>query len=190
MERMRREGLHTDVRSVFAATTLAALASAVGGDGQSVEVPANRIPPECEAITPEMVTADRTESEEIERIVSRVPGGARNVQDIYPLAPLQEGILFHHLLEKEGDPYLSTSLMMFETHERLPKVRARPERVIERHDDIAHGGAVGGALATGPSGCVAQGGASFRTADGSSQVLAMSWSVCVGIAIHGTIGSM
>ncbi len=56
---------------------------------------------------------------QIDRIVAAMPGGVDNVQDIYPLAPLQEGILFQHLLTTQGDPYVLPFLMAFDTRERL-----------------------------------------------------------------------
>ena len=55
IERMRRQGCSVDVRALFATPTLAELAAAVGRDGGVVEVPPNRIPAGCEAITPEML---------------------------------------------------------------------------------------------------------------------------------------
>ena len=100
IERMRRKGWKVDVRTLFAAPTLAALAASMEATSAAVEVPANRIPLGCEAIRPEMLPLVKVTEEEIERIVGTVRGGAGNVQDIYPLAPLQEGILFHHLMDR------------------------------------------------------------------------------------------
>ncbi|WP_207284216.1 phosphopantetheine-binding protein, partial [Pseudomonas sp. FW300-N2F2] len=85
IERMRQVGLSADVRVLFSQPTLAALAAAVGS-GSEVSVPANLIPLGCEHITPAMLPLVALDPHAIERIVSTVPGGARNVQDIYPLA--------------------------------------------------------------------------------------------------------
>ncbi len=59
--------------------------------------------------------------------------GAANVQDIYPLSPLQEGILFHHLLEEE-DAYLLYSLLAFDSAAQRAAFLGAFQQVIDRHD--------------------------------------------------------
>ena len=100
-----------------------------------VDVPPNGIPAAgCDQITPAMLPLVALTEEEIERIVGRLPGGVRNVQDIYPLAPLQEGILFHHTMGGEGDPYLLQVRLKFDDRARLDAYLAALQAVIDRHD--------------------------------------------------------
>ena len=136
LERLRRVGLSAEVRRVFESPTLADLASALGsGTIEHFVVPQNLIPPGCEAITPQMLSLVELEAEYIERIVQAVPGGAANIQDIYPLAPLQEGILFHHLLDQRGaDAYARTMLLVLSSQEKLVAFIRALQEVIDRHD--------------------------------------------------------
>ena len=103
IEQMRQRELRADVRTLFTTPTLAALAAAVERQSCEVPVPPHRIPAGCTALTPDLLPLVTLTQAEIDRIVAAVPGGAANVQDIYPLAPLRRD-LFHHLLTTEGDP--------------------------------------------------------------------------------------
>ena len=136
MERLRRVGLSAEIRRVFESPTLADLASALVNEGmKAVEVPPNLIPADCEAITPSMLPLIELEAQHIERIVRAVPGGARNIQDIYPLAPLQEGILFHHLLNPEGgDTYVLAAVLSVPSRERVEALIAAFQAVVDRHE--------------------------------------------------------
>ncbi len=134
IERLRRAGLHVDIRALFATPVLAELAAVIGVKVDVTAVPPNRIPDLCEAITSEMLPLIDLTAEDIGRIVGSVPGGAPNIQDIYPLAPLQEGILFHSLIGEEGDPYLLSNLYSFDCRRRLEAYLAAMQAVIARHD--------------------------------------------------------
>ena len=133
MERLRRLGLGTEIRAVFATPTLAALASSLGSQ-REVAVPPNAITPGTTEITPGDLPLIALAQDDIDRIVASVPGGVANVQDIYALSPLQEGILFHHLLAGQGDPYLLVSQLAFPDRATLDRYLGAVQEVVDRHD--------------------------------------------------------
>ncbi|RMR45654.1 Syringopeptin synthetase, partial [Pseudomonas syringae pv. syringae] len=133
IERMRQVGLRADVRVLFSQPTLAALAAAVGG-GTEVVVPANLIPERCEHITPDLLPLISLTQAQIDLVAASVPGGMANVQDIYPLAPLQAGILYHHISAEEGDPYTLKALFGLCDRARLDDFSGALQGVINRHD--------------------------------------------------------
>ncbi|WP_265806207.1 condensation domain-containing protein, partial [Wenjunlia tyrosinilytica] len=135
VERMRQAGLSCDVRAVFTTPTVAGLAAAVAaGGGGEVPVPPNAIPADADVITPGMLPLVDLTEEQIAKVVASVPGGPGNVQDIYPLGPLQEGIFFHHLLGGEGDAYLLSSVSVVPSREWVGDFADALQAVVDRHD--------------------------------------------------------
>ncbi|MBW8859649.1 MAG: hypothetical protein JF570_07930, partial [Caulobacter sp.] len=133
LERLRRLGLGTGIRALFEHPRLSEFAATLGRS-REVAVPANRIEPGSREITPSMVPLAELSQAEIDRVVSTVPGGVGNVQDLYGLSPLQDGILFHHLLAEQGDPYLLWSQMAFAERGQLNRYLSAVQRVVDRHD--------------------------------------------------------
>ncbi|MBS9426295.1 amino acid adenylation domain-containing protein, partial [Photorhabdus caribbeanensis] len=133
IERLRHVGLTLAVRDLFQSPVLSVFAQTVG-QSSAVVVPTNVITPATTALIPEMLPLIELTQSEIDHIVEQVPGGVTNIQDIYALSPLQDGILFHHLLANEGDPYLLVSQMVFADRSLLDRYLAAVQQVVNRHD--------------------------------------------------------
>lgn len=137
VERLRQLKLRLEALRVYEKPTLAALAAIlVRAEESALSAPPNLIPTRCRAIEPEMLTLVQLEPRHISSIARTVPGGMSNIQDIYPLAPLQEGLLFHHLLSAEGggDTYVLPMLIALSSPQRLEEFAAALQAVIDRHD--------------------------------------------------------
>ncbi|PAU75284.1 amino acid adenylation domain-containing protein [Halomonas salipaludis] len=136
LEKMRHRGLTAEVRTLFQCPELAAFTQALtqAPEHTEITIPPNLIPHDCQALQPEMLTLIELNAEELREIEAAVPGGASNIQDIYPLAPLQEGILFHHRLQEAGDAYVTLRLLGFDSRERLEAFIAGFNQLIARHD--------------------------------------------------------
>ena len=80
----------------------------------------------------EMLPLIELSQAEVDRIVAAIPGGAADIQDIYPLGPLQQGILFHHLMAGAGRSLSAGDhVRPFQSRERLERYLQAMQAVID-----------------------------------------------------------
>ncbi|XP_031633911.1 uncharacterized protein LOC116347466 [Contarinia nasturtii] len=133
LAKLQKAGIDSSVKKIFDTPSLTALAKTLVKH-QSFSIPANLINVDTTKITPDMLPLISLSQSEIDLLVAQVPGGISNIQDIYGLAPLQEGILFHHMMAERGDSYLLVSRLHFSDREALKRYAAALQQAIERHD--------------------------------------------------------
>ncbi|KAI9239023.1 MAG: hypothetical protein BYD32DRAFT_460189 [Podila humilis] len=134
IERLRRLGYTMSVRTLFETPVLHTLASSLRQHQSSPAAPPNTITPTSTSLTPDMLPLISLTQGDIDNLVNQVPGGVANIQDIYALSPLQEGILFHHMMAMEADPYLITVCAAFRNRELLDHYLRAYQKVVDRHD--------------------------------------------------------
>ncbi|KAF9997066.1 hypothetical protein BGZ80_007092, partial [Entomortierella chlamydospora] len=89
--------------------------------GEINNQPLDLILPAGNSLRPDLFPLIDITQHDIDTIVKQVKGGAANIKDIYDLSPLQEGILFHHAMTAEGDPYLVATFMSFDDKNALDR---------------------------------------------------------------------
>ncbi|MEV0570870.1 AMP-binding protein, partial [Dactylosporangium sp. NPDC050588] len=116
VEWLRERGVAVSVRALFETPSPAGLAATAGP-------------------VPVAVPGTLTDLTEDELRIVTAAVAEDDIADIYPLAPLQEGILFHHLLAGGGDDaYVLSTVLAFDGRARLDAFTAALQQVIDRHD--------------------------------------------------------
>ena len=138
IEMLREYDISMDVRKIFETENLAELATSLGDDRDKEQfvAPENLIPEGCKRVDPKMLPLTDLNQIQIDSIAHKVPGGHSNIQDIYPLTPLQEGILFDHILSDQGDTYLASVLLRFDDKIKLNQYLNAMQRLVDRHDTL------------------------------------------------------
>jgi amino acid adenylation domain-containing protein/non-ribosomal peptide synthase protein (TIGR01720 family) len=92
--------------------------------------------PEAGGFTPSDFPLAGLDQEALDRLLGRDPG----VEDLYPLTPMQEGLLFHSLLAGTGaDPYFEQLTAEVEGDLDEAAFAAAWQRVVERHTALRTG---------------------------------------------------
>ncbi|REG90461.1 non-ribosomal peptide synthetase, partial [Flavobacterium aquicola] len=137
ISRLQALDFHIKVKDIFAGPTIASISDKLSSTSLVYSIPPNGIKNTSDRIIPSMVPllVDFNQND-LDKIVTMVPGGVSNIEDIYPLSPLQAGIHFHNLMSNpaQGDLYIVPTLLSFsDSAKRVAFIEAL-QFVVNRHD--------------------------------------------------------
>jgi amino acid adenylation domain-containing protein len=122
VSRARQAGLALAPAQLFQTPTIAGLAAAMSGDDRPADEPV--IVTEPFSLLPEWL--DRGD---LERTIAAEGG----IDDVYPLTPVQQGMLFHTLVDPEAGHYVEQFVCGLRGELDLPALRGAWRRLIARH---------------------------------------------------------
>ncbi|WP_234974719.1 condensation domain-containing protein, partial [Tenacibaculum agarivorans] len=136
ISRLQKINLNIGVKDIFSNATIASMSEKIGLSEEMYQVPANGITVGTDRIVPAMVPLLDFGQEDLDSIVASIPSGVGNIQDIYPLSPLQEGMYFHYLMsgKDQGDPYVLPNLLSFSDKDKRSLFVEALQFVVNRHD--------------------------------------------------------
>ncbi|KAF9971792.1 hypothetical protein BGZ75_001747, partial [Mortierella antarctica] len=136
IEHLRRQGYRLSVRALFESPVLFTLTTCLRDEQIEAVIPPNVISPATKALTPDMLPLINLNQADIDLVAHQTPGGVANIQDIYALSPLQDGILFHHMMAASGDLYLNSLFRVFRDKDPLDRYLGAFQKVADRHDSL------------------------------------------------------
>ncbi|NQZ08854.1 MAG: amino acid adenylation domain-containing protein, partial [Algicola sp.] len=138
ISRLQQAGCSMTARQLFLTPTLVELVASIDFQQSTPVFKAadNLIEVGAGQITPAMLPLVELTEKDISRIVAKVPDGVSNIQDIYPLGPLQQGILFHHMMSTNGDPYVLPLLFKANGEQAVNRFLQGLAFIVDRHDAL------------------------------------------------------
>ncbi|TMN45131.1 non-ribosomal peptide synthetase [Pseudoalteromonas sp. S2755] len=125
----------TDILQPISIQQLAKKVTQLDSENSEFVAPKNQITAPKD-VTVEKLNMVSLNNVELSSLIGKVPGGKENIADIYPLSPLQEGMLFHHIMDKTEDLYLTSFTLKLANAELVEQLITALQSLVARHDTL------------------------------------------------------
>ncbi|MFY0567871.1 non-ribosomal peptide synthase/polyketide synthase [Archangium lansingense] len=145
ISRAAQAGVHITAKQLFSQPTIARLAAVAGSASERAaeSVARARASEGRERFTPSDFPLVKLGQQELDALVERVARGdawrRRNIEDVYPLSPLQKGLLFHVLHASSADMYLNQLSWELEGPLDVTAVARAWQETVARHASLRTG---------------------------------------------------